>query len=65
MTTDADSTFTDAAHAKSGAIRWVEKGRNNDVSALFHAGSQAVTLRFPTLIVVPDFVVRSVTPPPE
>jgi len=64
-TADAGSTFGNAAHETSGAIRKVEKGRNNEVSALFHVSWQAVAGRLASFSVVPDFVVRSDTPPPE
>ena len=41
------------------------KGRNNDVSALFHVCSQAVTGRLPCLsVVTPALVILSVTPLP-
>jgi hypothetical protein len=65
VTTDADSTFRQVAWENSGAKREIKEGRNNEVSALFHASWQAVTARLPTLSVVADFVTRSVTPPPE
>ena len=65
MTIDADSTFRSIAWKNSGAKREIIKGRNNEVSALFHAIWQAVAGRLPTLSVVTDFVTRSVTPPPE
>ena len=42
-----------------------KEGRNNEVSALFHVGWQAVAGRLASFSVAPDFVVRSVTPPPE
>jgi hypothetical protein len=42
-----------------------KKGRNNEVSALFHVNWQAVTGCLPTFRVVPDFLTVSVTPPPE
>ena len=65
MTTDADSTFRQIAWENSGAIREIKEGRNNEVSALFHVIWQLVTGRLPILKVVPDFVILSVTPPPE
>src|SRR5437868_9689071 len=64
-TTDADSTFRQMACENPGARREIKKGRNNEVSALFHASWQVVAGRLPTLSVVPDLVTRSVTPPPE
>ena len=65
VTTDADSTFRSIAGENPGAIRELKKGRNNEVSALFHVSWQVVAGRLPILNVVPDFVTRSVTPPPE
>jgi hypothetical protein len=65
VTTDADSTWAKTMRETSGAQREIKKGRNNEVSALFHANWQLVTGCLPTFSVVPDFLTVSVTPPPE
>jgi hypothetical protein len=44
-------------------IKWDE--RAEEVSALLHICSQAVTGRLPCLTVVPPLVIFNVTPPPE
>jgi hypothetical protein len=48
-----------------GAISRAKKGRNKNVSALFHVSSQAVVGRLACLTVVPALVIFNVTPPPE
>ena len=58
------------ARKPPGAVRTVEKGRNENVSALFHVNfhvsAQAVTGRLARLSVVePALVVFKVTPLPE
>ena len=65
MTTDVREVFSRDAPAQWGADGELKKGRNNEVSALFHVSWQAVTGRLASFSVAPDFVVRSVTPPPE
>ena len=46
-------------------IKRKKKGRNENVSALFHVSVQAVTGRLVRLTVAPVPVIFSVTPPPE
>jgi hypothetical protein len=46
-------------------IKRKKKGRNENVSALFHVSSQAVTGRLACLTVAPVLVIFSVTPPPK
>lgn len=42
-----------------------KKGRNENVSTLFHVSSHAVTGRLACFTVVPLLLNRKVTPPPE
>jgi hypothetical protein len=46
-------------------IKRKKKGRNENVSALFHVSVQAVSGRLACLTVAPVPVIFSVTPPPE
>ena len=48
-----------------GRYQKLKKGRNKNVSALFHVSSQAVVGRLACLTVVPALVIFNVTPPPE
>lgn len=76
VTTDASQMFGKSAPGSSGAGGEVEKGRNEIVSALFHANfvfskncfqvsSQAVTGRLACLSVArPAFVIFKVMPRP-
>jgi hypothetical protein len=62
-----DAVITPAANAWSdfGGTSNTKKGRNKNVSALFHVSSHAVAGRLACLSVVPALVIFSVTPRPE
>ncbi len=65
-TTDAGAKFGSHAQEISGAVRKVKKGRNENVSALFHICSHVVTGRLACLsVVTPALVILRVTPLPE
>ena len=65
-TTDAGAKFGSDALEASGAVRKLKKGRNENVSALFHVSSHAVTGRLACLsVVIPALLIFSVTPIPE
>ena len=61
MITDAWEVF--GRDAPGGADGKLEKGRNESVSALFHACSHVVVFRLACLsVVTPALVIRKVTP---
>lgn len=63
MTTDARQAFGRDAPTGRGADGELEKGRNENVSALFHVSSHVVTGRLACLsLVTPALVMVSVTP---
>jgi hypothetical protein len=65
VTTDVREVFSRDALAQWGADGELKKGRNNEVSALFHVCSHVVTGRLACLsVVIPALVIRKVTPFP-
>jgi hypothetical protein len=65
VTTDVREVFSRDAPAQWGADGELKRGRNNEVSALFHVCSHVVTGRLACLsVVTPALVIRKVTPFP-
>ena len=63
MTTDVREVFSRDAPAQWGADGELKKGRNNEVSTLFHVCSHVVTGRLACLsVATPALVILNVTP---